>query len=311
MGLVTFTVAICTHNHADHLAVTLSSLKSLNHPECAWELLIVDNASTDETPQLLLRDDWQVPGIDNRVVREAALGVANARNRAVCEARGEYVIFLDDDETPDSGWLRAFERTIRAERPDAAGGAIRVLFEGAARPSWLTDDLLPFLGQLDYGAEPKPLTERSTPIWTGNAAFRVTTLRTLGLFDAELGRRGGNRAGGEDVDMYRRLLAAGCDMRWVPGAVIHHRIRVSKLSKRFFLDLHREQGKLEGSKSRQGASRLPPLWLLVNLAKAVSKASASRLVNGSNHSLRREMNVSYFIGYLHGWFRGANLTADQ
>ena len=171
-----YTVAICTHNHADQLATTLPALSALRTPDEAWELLIVDNASTDATSEILARADWHVAGIENRVVREERLGVANARNRAVIESRGEYVLFLDDDETPDPDWLRAMERHIARYAPDAVGGPYRVIFEGAPRPAWLQDDLLGFLGALDHGPQAIPLTSSVTQIYTGNAAFRKATL---------------------------------------------------------------------------------------------------------------------------------------
>ena len=147
------TLALCTHNHADRLARTLSALAQLVPPACAWQLLIVDNASTDDTPHLAAASDWRTPAMDVRVVREEKLGLSNARNRAIREATGEYIIFMDDDETPDPHWLGAHERVILAEYPDALGGRIEVMFEDGERPPWLQDELLGFLGKLDHGGD--------------------------------------------------------------------------------------------------------------------------------------------------------------
>ena len=93
------TIALCTHNHVQRLARTLSALAQLLPPSRAWELLIVDNASTDDTPHLVATYDWRTPVMNVRVVREEALGLSNARNRAIREATGEYIVFMDDDET--------------------------------------------------------------------------------------------------------------------------------------------------------------------------------------------------------------------
>jgi len=102
-----YTVALCTHNHADRLVRTLADLATLKMPEAQWELLVVDNGSRDDTPQLLGRQRWP-DGWRVRVVREEKLGLSHARNRAIDEARGEYVIFIDDDETVDpSGSARS------------------------------------------------------------------------------------------------------------------------------------------------------------------------------------------------------------
>ena len=151
MKPLSLSLAICTHNHAAALRKTLTSLRTLKSPAQDWELLIVDNASSDGSRELLNHDEWHLPSITCRVAREMRLGVANARNRALHEARGDYVIFLDDDETPDQDWLVEMARVMALQQPDAAGGRIEVDFENCSRPRWLTDELLGFLGRLDYG----------------------------------------------------------------------------------------------------------------------------------------------------------------
>ena len=122
---IAYTVALCTHNHADRLARTLAELAALRPPKRSWEFLVIDNGCSDSTPELLAQHAWP-PEWRVRIVRENKLGLSNARNRAIAEAVGEYVIFMDDDETADPEWLCAFERLIGAKQPDAFGGRIRV-----------------------------------------------------------------------------------------------------------------------------------------------------------------------------------------
>lgn len=298
---MSLTVALCTHNHKDRLKRTLHDLAQIEPPESPWELLVVDNASTDGTSELLAATDWRVPNIEVRVVREEKLGVANARNRAVREATGQYIVFIDDDETPDSQWLRAYERVIRADRPDALGGRIEVMFEDAERPVWLQDELLGFLGWLDYGGTARRLIARDTPIFTGNSAFRRDLFSHIGLFDAALGRKGTANFGGEDIEMYRRMIDKGCNVRWVPEAVIKHRVQGVKLRRSYFLDLHFRQGVTEGMRKRGDASHVPPAYLYPQLWRAGKAALAQRFTRGSDVSLRKEMNVAYFVGYIAGW----------
>ena len=295
------TLALCTHNHADRLACTLSALAQLVPPACAWELLIVDNASTDNTSQLVAASDWRTPAMNVRVVREEKLGLSNARNRAIREATGEYIIFMDDDETPDPHWLGAYERVILAERPDALGGRIEVMFEDGERPAWLRDELLGFLGKLDHGGVARRLVALDTPIFGGNFGFRRDLFARIGAFDAGLGRKGTSNTGGEDTEIYRRMIASGCNVWWVPDAVIHHRIQAGKLRRRYFLDLHFRQGRMEGMRKRNAASRVPPAYLVPQLWRAIKNALSERLGRGSDASLRKEMNVAYFLGYILGW----------
>ena len=125
---ILITVALCTHNHADRLSRTLADLGKVTPPSSPWEILLVDNASTDETPTLLADSAWRPEGVPVRIVREQRLGLSNARNRAIRESRGKYLLFVDDDETPDPQWLTAYEHAMLAYTPDALGGRIAFIF---------------------------------------------------------------------------------------------------------------------------------------------------------------------------------------
>lgn len=297
-----YTVALCTHNHADRLVRTLADLARLELPRQPWELLVVDNGCRDNTPDLLARHAWPT-GWQVRVVREEKLGLSNARNRALADARGEYVIFMDDDETPGPDWLCAYERLIEAQHPDAFGGRQVVLFEDA-RPPWLRDEVLGFLGELNRADEIVPLTDLATPFYGGNFGLRRAVCERVGGFDAMLGRKGSDNTGGEEVDFYRRLLAAGFKVWWTPEAVIHHRIQAEKLSRRYFLDLHYRMGRMEAIRQRGGGSRLPPPYLFGQLLRALGAVWAVYRQSGRNATLRKEMNVAYFVGQIRGWALG-------
>jgi GT2 family glycosyltransferase len=299
------TVALCTHNHRDRLVKTLGNLRALELPKHGSELLIIDNASSDGTSELIgnrdnLRSDWPT-----RVVREMKLGLSNARNRAILEAAGEYIFFMDDDETPGPEWLTSYERAIVAHAPDALGGRIEVLFEDGERPAWVTDDILGFLGKLDHGGGERVLTDASTPIYGGNFGFRREIFARIGDFDARLGRLGTKNIGGEDTEIYRRMHGMGCTVVWVPDAVIYHRIQSDKLRRGYFIDLHFRQGRVEGSRKRDSGSRMPPKYLYGQLARAVMAALRQRREGGAQSSLRKEMNAAYFLGYLAGWVADA------
>ncbi len=299
---VAYTVALCTHNHADRLARTLVDVAVLKQPEAPWEFLIIDNGCTDGTPELLARHAWP-EGWQVRVVREEKLGLSNARNRAIAEARGDYLLFIDDDETPDPDWLCAYERLIRAHDPDAFGGRQVVLFEDA-RPAWLKDELLGFLGELNRSDEICPLSDPYTPFYGGNFGFRKAVCERVGNFDPMLGRKGSDNTGGEEVHFYRRLLAAGFKVWWTPEAIIYHRIQAEKLTRGYFLDLHYRQGRMEAIRRRDRSSRLPPPYLFGQLARAIRAVLEQWWAEGRVATLRREMNVAYFLGQIHGWAFG-------
>ena len=310
-GRMAYTVAICTHNQAERLRRTLEDLATVKSPSAPWELLIVDNASTDGTPSLLQSNQWRKPEWQVRTVVEDRLGVAHARNSAIRQAHGEYIVFLDDDETPESDWLVAYERVIEQYQPDAMGGRIEVMFEDGKRPAWLTDELMGFLGKLDYGDERFRFEDAGTPIFTGNCAFRRRIFEKAAMFDGSLGRKGRVNTGGEDTAMYRHLLSSGFHIRWVPDGVVHHRIQTEKLRRAYFIELHYHMGFSQGAIKRGSGSRIPPAYLAPQLWRACVSAVRQRFRHGGDMSLRREMNVGYFIGYINGWLRGrVNVDAD-
>jgi len=303
------TVALCTHNHRDRLIKTLQNLRALGLPKSSTELLVVDNASTDGTTELLAAGHWRRPDWPTRVVREEKLGLSNARNRVIHEAAGEYIVFMDDDETPDTSWLVSYDRAIARHRPDALGGRIEVMFEEGDRPKWLTDEILAFVGKLDHGSGERLLNDRSTPIFGGNFGFHREIFARIGNFDAALGRRGSANIGGEDTEIYRRMIEMDCKVLWVPDAVIYHRIQTTKLRRSYFLDLHFRQGRVEGMRKRGQQSRFPPRYLLPQLLRAVRAVWEQWRRDGRRSALRKEMNVAYFVGYILGWaFDGESRT---
>jgi len=301
--VVAYSVALCTHNHADRLTRTLADLRLIRSPQAPWELLIVDNGCTDGTPAILARERWPAEW-KVRVIREEKLGLSNARNCAIRAASGEYVIFIDDDETPDPEWLREFEKLIKAHAPDAFGGRIEVQFEDA-RPTWLSDELLGFLGQLTRDDGVVPLTQRDTSFHGGNFGLRRAVCESVGLFDSMLGRKGSDNTGGEEVDFYLRLLDGGFKVFWTPHAVIFHRIEASKLSRNYFLDLHYRQGRMQAIRKRGAGSRIPPKYLFPQLWRALSAWAQQWRKAGKDSTVRKEMNVAYFVGYILGWILGA------
>jgi len=299
---IAYSVALCTHNQAARLQRTLADLTALKPPQAPWEFLVIDNGCRDETPALLAAQTWP-DGWNVRVVREEKLGLSNARNRAIAEAQGIYVIFMDDDETADPDWLCAFERLIQAHDADAFGGRIRVLFEDE-RPAWLKDELLGFLGELNRAETIAPLTDPYTSFYGGNFGFRKSVCARVGGFDAMLGRKGSDNTGGEEVDFYRRLLDAGFKVWWTPEAVIHHRIQATKLERGYFLDLHYRMGRIEAIRTRGMGSRLPPPYLYGQLLRALGAVWTTHRQGGRDSTLRKEMNVAYFFGQIRGWAFG-------
>lgn len=201
------TVAICTHNRAALLEKAVHSV--LQQMTGETELLIVDNASTDDTPAAAARLASSNPHIT--VCHEAEPGISAARNAALRTAHGQFVLFLDDDETAETDWLAAYQRFLSAPpsgKIAAVGGAVLTEFE--IPPSKRGDASVSF----DCGDSPKRLPYPGS-LYGGNTAYCRETALAVGMFDPQLGRR-------EDSDMNLRLQDAGYELWWLPGAAIWH-----------------------------------------------------------------------------------------
>ncbi|MBK5187291.1 MAG: glycosyltransferase family 2 protein [Gemmatimonadaceae bacterium] len=222
-------VAICTRNRCRALSETLRALANvIVPPALALEVLVVDNASTDGTTDAVARFADSLP---LRTVVEPRVGLSHARNAAIALARGDYLIWVDDDVLVEPGWLSAYHDAF-CDWPDAAffGGPIAPVFEGVP-PAWLRD-ALPEVGNayaaLDLGVAPIALSREVLP-FGANMAIRAAEQR-LHRFDPMLGRRGDLLYAGEEWAVLVALLDAGATGRWVPGARVRHVIPVERQS---------------------------------------------------------------------------------
>ena len=238
------TVAICTYNRCGLLERTLASLGKLVVPDdLSWEIVVVDNRCTDETPEVVERAKASLPV---RRVEEPRPGLSHARNRAAEEAAGEHVVWTDDDVRVSPGWLTAYLRAFRGW-PGAAfyGGPIRPLFP-EERPGWLRAGWEVVRGAypvLDHGDEPFRITERTELPYGANFAVRSEHLAE-GSFDPHLGRSGSDLMGGEETDFLSLLLDEGHVGRWVPGAELEHVIPPERLTLAYLRQYYRDLGRL-------------------------------------------------------------------
>ncbi|HEX7128347.1 MAG TPA: glycosyltransferase [Thermodesulfobacteriota bacterium] len=231
---MTWTILICTRDRAGLLAETLDSLRRLADPGEPYEVVVVDNGSTDDTRAVVERAAAGSP-VALRYVYEPRGGLSAARNRGLREARGDRIAFTDDDVLVDAGWLAAFARAFAARPVDFLGGRV-VPRWGAERPGWLPagrtrGEIWGAIALFDYGDEPRPLGK---PLGA-NMAFRRAPLLEAGGFREDLGRDRASLKGQEVPELLERLKAASGRGGWyVPDAVVQHWIPPDRLTKGYF-----------------------------------------------------------------------------
>jgi len=299
-------VAFCTYNRADRLPGLVAALRAQACDE-PFELLVVDNNSSDDTPGVL-RALAKQPGRRLRVVRELQQGIVPARNRLVEEAAAaEFLLMMDDDELPLSGWVQAGLVALRDEGFNCVGGRVRVKFDPQPRPAWLRDELLGFLAEVDHGDEPFVITGHGTPIWTANVGYRTSLFKDGLRFDLRYSRVGKDVGGGEDVVMFERLLTLGCRMGYSPGMGVEHFVESWRLHRGYFLKLHYTSGLLAGLHATDVSGRTlfgAPLYLYPQALRQAWRTLAA-VTGGRGRWLRQGMNFTHACGRIVGTWRRA------
>ncbi len=223
------TIAVCTHGRPERLARCLGAIQALRVPAgaSAPDVLVVDNAPPDERTRALVD---RAPGV--RYAREPRTGLDFARNRAIQEATGRWLAFLDDDVVADPGWLEGLAQAV-AVHPDAAAvtGLVlpfaleteaQILFEQSGgfrrgfRPLRYRGSTLP--GNRLYPTGPGIFGAGA------NMAFRLDALRAIGGFDEALDT-GAPLPGGGDLDIFYRVIRSGEPLVYWPAALVFHEHR--------------------------------------------------------------------------------------
>ncbi len=302
MEPVDISVIVCTFNRAASLRNTLESLRGQIVPAwVGWEVVIVDNNSRDDTPKVVEGFAFHA-AFPLRYVREERQGLSNARNRGIAESRGRHIAFTDDDVIAPPGWATALLEGFEKGGWDAIGG--RVLLHGDwPLPRWLKPELWGFLACLDYGDAEMPLTEIEKPFFGANMAFRREVFERLGGFDPELGRNGAVLIGGEEIDLFHRMLAAGMRVAYQPKAAVRHAVDPKRFRKNYFRSIHYNDGRTTGlrRKDLNGRAFLGiPLFLFPQLARSAGVFVSEGFRQGFENVFRKEMNIWFHLGFMRG-----------
>ena len=224
------TVLMPTFNRAEVLRVTLEALCEVRRGNLSVEIIVIDNASSDATQQVLREFGGRLP---LRVLHEPTPGKCNALNRALREASlGEVVVFTDDDVTPDAAWFEAIRATCqRWPEHSVFGGRIDVGWPAAvAKPAWLADKRIQAVA---FSAH--HLGDRECAYAVGEPFGPNFWVRRAALagaeFRADLGPHPTRRTLGDESEFLRQLRRRGHVPIYSPVARVVHRIEPERTTR--------------------------------------------------------------------------------
>lgn len=308
-------VVICTLNRASVLPIVLHALRVQDANEEDFEIVVVDNGSTDDTPRVVAAARNSLRHL--RYVREPRIGLSHARNTGTRESRGEVVAFLDDDAEPVDAWVSAMLSVYDDETVGAAGGRIEVAYPGG-RPSWIPVGMEGYYGHFDYGDQRCSLEYPHYP-FGGNMSIRRSILNDLGGFSPQLGLQGRRYLAAEETNLFLRLSSRGTKVLYEPRAKVRHHVSPRHLRRLWYLKRAKAHGESVailrhlnegGSRVRWGARGL----------KAASRALLILLGMLAWHETRtagdltaRLRNASYQVGFARGclWNAVASQPKEQ
>ncbi len=232
------------------------------------EILIIDNCPDRSAETTVAKAP------DCRYVHEPRSGVSHARNRGVTEARGDYIVFIDDDEAPEEGWLAAFLEAALAGAP-ACFGPVEPWFE-VEPPAELRPLIEDVFSRRLNAADGEDVSARRAWLGTGNSMFRKDACFGDTLpFDPRF-----NARGGEDIWFLRQLAEErGVPLRWCAGAIVREKVPPSRMTPDYVRDRKFNSGQLrclvEAGAGGLAAPTRVAFWMSVGAAQAAMFGTAA------------------------------------
>lgn len=305
-------VWINTRNRADLLRQTLDSLAGAEPPEGPWEVVVVDNGSTDETPAVIASFTDRLPLV---AAVEELPGRGNARRRAAALATGQECVFTDDDVLFDRPWLRVYERAFR-EHPECAvfGGPVRSRYDRRP-PEWLLS-FAPFsIRGFDLGPTPREIDMRRESFLGANWAVRRGVLEAAGGFRDDLGvdANGRMQVGGEETELQLRLLAAGARALYLPEAGLDHHVPEERCTADFILDRAEVSGRTTVRMNEPAAPGRQvlgvPLWAWRRFLASAAVVPVWHLVPNGTRKMERLVRYRWHLGVVREFIHQAHTRA--
>lgn len=238
--LIKISLVICTYNRDKYLPEALESIKNQSFDNTQFELIIVDNNSTDATASICEEFISRNPLLNIRYCFETQKGLSFARNRGVVEANAPVISYVDDDVILPPSFLQEMVAFFD-QYNDAAGAGGKVIpkYENDTEPRWMNKYLNGFVGKVDYGNTILQYTDEMKYPAGCNMTYRKDILLQAGGFNNELTFRS------DDKYIFYKVKSISDKIYYVPNAWLYHNIDAHRLSQANFRKLFLKTGNEE------------------------------------------------------------------
>ncbi len=290
------TIAVPTYNRAATLAETLRSIAAQRlGANIETECVVIDNNSNDATPAAVEQAASE-SAIPMRRVFETRLGSSFARNRAVDEASGELVLFIDDDAIAEPQWAAEMVAAIEQRRLDAACGLVLARWE-VEPPRWMGPILYVKFAvhdEREIAGAPAGRVEALRNYFSANVGFRRDAFERFGRFREDLVVVGGNPISGEDTELFERIIARGGAMGFVARARVHHLVPAARMRWTYLMRKSFAFGigtALSGGRSHNAIDKL---------ARNLIRAGVAAAERDRARAIHHQLECANFFGYWWG-----------
>ena len=221
---VLISVIVCTYNRASLLKNCLRSLEKQTASKKIYEVIVVDNNSNDNTPQIV--KDFSKGQLNIRGVAENKQGLSYARNRGWREAKGKYIAYIDDDAEAEQDWVEQIMVFIEKNPKINVFGGPYGRFALKPFPNWLPENCF----TLNLGNKEKALNFKNEWISGSNMIFNKILFYKYGGFKTDLGMKGSKILYGEETEFLLRLKKIGEPIYYVPKIRVKHLVAERKLN---------------------------------------------------------------------------------
>ena len=293
MSEVFISVVVCTYNRAFYIQKTIESLLHQSLEKDCYEIIVIDNASTDHTARVLSRYK------DIRYIYEPKQGLSLARNMGIAHSKGEIVAYIDDDAIASKNWLENIVKAFSMDPEIAAvGGKINPLWE-IKKPEWITPQLYTYFSCIDWSPHAIYL-RRGRFLFGCNMAIKKSVLIECGGFSNDIGRIGGNLLSNEEWHVFKYIDKKMLKKYYDPAICVDHIVLKHRISWKWLNQRLYWQG-VSNLYYDYFIEKLTNTKILKKYFREMSNAAKKelmRLRNGTINKIYIGLLVSRYTGFL-------------